>query len=64
MWRLVGDAGTAAGPMLIGGLTGAVGLGGAIVASGGVVALGAVVLIFFVAEPLKRARTPVEPRPG
>lgn len=68
VWRLVGDVGGAAGPMLIGGLAGAIGLGGAIVASGGVGALGAIVLLFFVAEPLKRARTsveaPVEPRPG
>lgn len=64
VWRLVGDVGTAAGPMLIGGLTGAVGLGGAIVASGGVGALGAVVLMFFVVEPLQRKRATPEPRPG
>lgn len=62
VWRLVGDIGTAAGPMLIGGLTGALGLGGAIAASGGVGALGALVLLFFVAEPLKRAAAP--PGPG
>lgn len=64
VWRLVGDVGTAAGPMLIGGLTGAIGLGGAIVASGGVGALGAVVLLFFVREPLQRERATPEPRPG
>ena len=64
VWRLVGDVGTAAGPMMIGGLTGVIGLGGAIVASGGVGALGAVVFIFFVTEPLHRRRTVPEPRPG
>lgn len=64
VWRLVGDVGTAVGPMLIGGLTGVVGLGAAIAASGGVGALGAVVLIFFVAEPLHRRHAAPEPRPG
>ncbi len=64
VWRLVGDIGGAAGPMVIGGLAGPIGLGGAIVASGGLGALGAIVLMFFVAEPLKRKRAPVEPRPG
>ncbi len=64
VWRLVGDVGTAAGPMLIGGLTGTIGLGAAIAASGGVGALGAVVLMFFVAEPLRRQRAVPEPRPG
>ncbi len=64
VWRLVGDVGTAAGPMLIGGLTGVLGLGAAIAASGGVGVLGAVVLVFFVAEPLHRRRAMPEPRPG
>ncbi|TAJ19246.1 MAG: MFS transporter, partial [Dehalococcoidia bacterium] len=64
VWRLVGDVGGAAGPMIIGGLAGVLGLGGAIVASGGIGALGAIVMIFFVAEPLHRTRPPAEPRPG
>lgn len=64
VWRLVGDIGGAAGPMLIGGLAGAIGLGGAIAASGGVGALGAVVLMFFVAEPLQRTRAAPDPPPG
>ena len=64
VWRLVGDIGGAAGPMVIGGLAGPIGLGGAIVASGGLGALGAIVLMFFVAEPLNRKRAPAEPRPG
>ena len=64
VWRLVGDIGGAAGPMVIGGLAGPIGLGGAIVASGGLGALGTIVLMFFVAEPLNRKRAPVEPRPG
>ena len=64
VWRLVGDIGGAAGPMAIGGLTGAIGLGGAIAASGGIGALGAIVLMFFVAEPLQRKRSSPETRPG
>ena len=64
VWRLVGDIGGAVGPMVIGGLAGPVGLGGAIAASGGIGALGAIVMVFFVAEPLKRARVPAKPRPG
>lgn len=64
VWRLVGDIGGAAGPMVIGGLAGPIGLGGAIVASGGLGALGTIVLMFFVDEPLNRKRAPVEPRPG
>ena len=64
VWRLVGDIGGAVGPMVIGGLAGPVGLGGAIAASGGIGALGAIVMVFFVAEPLNRARVPAKPRPG
>lgn len=64
VWRLVGDIGGAAGPMVIGGLAGPIGLGAAIAASGGLGALGAIVLMFFVVEPLKRARAPAKPHPG
>jgi MFS family permease len=64
VWRLVGDIGGAVGPMVIGGLAGPIGLGGAIAASGGIGALGAIVMVFFVTEPLKRARPPTRPRPG
>ncbi len=64
VWRLVGDVGGAAGPMVIGGLSGILSLGGAIAASGGLGALGAIVLLFFVREPLQRKRATPEVRPG
>jgi len=52
VWRLVGDIGTASGPLIVSAITGAATLGVASVATGGIGVLGALVFIRFVPEPL------------
>ncbi|HEX6031543.1 MAG TPA: MFS transporter [Tepidiformaceae bacterium] len=60
VWRLIGDVGTAGGPMLVGALTAVASLGAASVATGGVGLAGAAVMIFLVPEPIRRSRTLAE----
>lgn len=54
VWRLIGDIGTAGGPMVVGGLASLLSLGAASVATGGFGLIGAGILAFLVAEPLQR----------
>ncbi|HEU4598331.1 MAG TPA: MFS transporter, partial [Solirubrobacterales bacterium] len=63
VWRLIGDVGTAGGPMLTGMLTAVASLGAASVATGGIGLAGAAVMIFLVPEPIRRARRAREPAP-
>jgi MFS family permease len=55
VWRLISDAGGAAGPLVISLLTAIGSLGLASVASGGIGLVGAVIMIVFVPETLRRA---------
>ena len=57
LWRLVGDLGTAAGPMLIGSLAQAVTLAFAPILTAGFGLAGAVWMILIVVEPLRRSST-------
>ena len=57
VWRLVGDIGTAAGPLVVSAITGAATLGIASVATGGIGLAGAAVFLFFVPEPLRYQAT-------
>ncbi len=59
VWRLIGDIGTAGGPMVVGTLTAAASLGAASVATGGIGLVGAAIMFFLVPEPMHRTR----PRP-
>lgn len=52
VWRLVGDIGTASGPLVVSAITGAATLGIASVATGGVGVVGALIFAFLVPEPL------------
>jgi MFS family permease len=61
-WRLIGDIGTAGGPLMVAGLTAAITLGGASVFMGGVGALGAAVILMRMPETLHRTQA-VEPHP-
>jgi MFS family permease len=58
VWRLIGDTGTAGGPLVVGLLTGLVTLGAASVAVGGIGLIGAAIMLVLVEEPLKRRRIP------
>lgn len=58
VWRLIGDVGTAGGPLVISGITAVATLGAATAATGGIGLAGAAVMYFFVAEPLRRKVTP------
>jgi MFS family permease len=55
VWRLVGDVGTAGGPLLGAGITAAVSLAAASSAAGALGLLGAVIVLVLVPEPLRRA---------
>lgn len=57
VWRLVGDIGTASGPLVVSAITGAATLGIASVATGGIGVAGAVVFLLFVPEPLRYQAT-------
>jgi len=57
VWRLVGDIGTASGPLVVSAITGAATLGIASVATGGIGLAGALVFIRFVPEPLRYQAT-------
>ncbi|MEX2372905.1 MAG: MFS transporter, partial [Dehalococcoidia bacterium] len=57
VWRLVGDVGTAGGPMVVGALAAVTTLGAASVATGGIGLAGAAILLLLVPEPLRRARS-------
>lgn len=52
VWRLVGDIGTASGPLVVSGITGIATLGVASVATGGIGIAGALVFALLVPEPL------------
>ena len=52
LWRLIGDAGNSAGPIIVGGVAAAVGLGAAALTLAGVGALAAATLVLFVRETL------------
>ncbi len=54
VWRLVGDVGTAGGPLVVSGITGVATLGTASIATGGIGIVGALIMIFLVEEPRKR----------
>ncbi|MQA00264.1 MAG: MFS transporter [Dehalococcoidia bacterium] len=54
VWRLVGDIGTAAGPLVIGGITGVLTLGISAVATAGLGLAGAAVMAFLAAETLTK----------
>jgi MFS family permease len=58
VWRLVGDVGAAAGPILIGGVAQMGGIAMACSATGGLGLLGVLVLWRFVPETLRRRRPP------
>lgn len=62
LWRLIGDGGNSAGPIIVGAIAGAVGLGAAALTLAGVGALAAVTLMLFVQETLGRSH-PL-PQPG
>ncbi|MEX1103250.1 MAG: MFS transporter, partial [Dehalococcoidia bacterium] len=69
VWRLITDVGTAGGPLVVGVLTAAASLGAASVATGGIGLVGAAIMLFFVPEPLHRARSasvrpPPTPQPA
>jgi MFS family permease len=59
LWRLVGDVGTAGGPLLAAALTSAAGLGPASVATAAIGFAGATVVLLRMPEPLHRAHQPV-----
>lgn len=58
VWRLIGDLGTAGGPLLVSAIAGTATLGAASVATGGIGLAGALVMIFLVPEPLRRHQKP------
>lgn len=65
VWRLIGDLGTAGGPLLVSAIAGGATLGAAAVATGGIGLAGAAVMFFLVPEPLHRKREPAPARvPG
>ena len=58
IWRLIGDTGTASGPILIGAIAQAVALGPAAVAVAGIGLIGAVLVMMLVPETLRSALDP------
>ena len=56
VWRLIGDLGTAGGPLIVSGVTIAASLGAASIATGGIGLAGAAVMFFLVPEPMHRGR--------
>ena len=61
VWRLVGDIGTASGPIVISAITGVATLGVASVATGGIGIAGALIFAFLVPEPLYYRATKRDP---
>jgi len=59
VWRLIGDLGTAGGPLLVSGVTVATSLGAASLATGAIGLAGAAIMYFLVPEPMHRNRPPV-----
>ncbi len=59
VWRLIGDLGTAGGPLLVSAVAAGATLGAASVATGGIGLAGAAVMIFLMPEPLKRNKPPL-----
>jgi MFS family permease len=59
LWRLVGDLGTAGGPLLAAAVSAVAGLGPASIVVAGIGASGAAVVALRMPEPLHRARMPV-----
>jgi MFS family permease len=59
VWRLIGDLGTAGGPLLVSGVTVATSLGAASLTTGGIGLVGAAIMYFMVPEPMHRNRPPV-----
>jgi MFS family permease len=53
IWRLIGDAGTSIGPLLVGDVAGAIGLGWSAVTLAGIGALSAITIAAFVRETLR-----------
>jgi MFS family permease len=62
VWRLIGDLGTAGGPLLVSGVTVAASLGMASVATGGIGIAGAVIMFFLVPEPMRHGRAALAAR--
>ena len=63
VWRLIGDLGTAGGPLLVSAIAGTATLGAAAFATGGIGLAGAAVMLFLVPEPLWRHRPLAVARP-
>lgn len=61
LWRLIGDGGNSAGPLVVGAIAGAIGLGAAALTLAGVGGLAAMTLMLFVQETLKRSLPPPLP---
>ena len=60
VWRLIGDVGTAGGPLVASALTAVASLGAASIATGGIGLAGAAIMLLLVPEPMHRTR----PRPA
>ncbi len=56
VWRLIGDLGTAGGPLLVSGVTVAASLGAASVVTGGIGLAGAAIMFFLVPEPMRHGQ--------
>ena len=61
VWRLVGDIGTASGPIVVSAITGVATLGIASIATGGIGIAGALIFAFLVPEPLYYRATKRDP---
>lgn len=65
VWRLVGDIGTASGPIVVSAIAGVATLGIASIATGGIGVAGTLIFAFLVPEPLYHRATRRDPaRPG
>ena len=66
VWRLIGDVGTAGGPLLVSGVTVATSLGAASVVTGAIGLAGAAIMFFLVPEPMRHGQAnlarPASPR--
>jgi MFS family permease len=64
VWRLIGDIGTAGGPVVVSAVAGVATLGVASVAAGAIGVGGSIVMALFVTEPLHRYRHAIEVEPA
>ncbi len=64
VWRLIGDLGTAGGPLLVSGVTAAASLGAAAVATGGIGLSGAAIMFFLVPEPMRHGQADLARQPS